>query len=99
MMDVGEVLMRVSKRFVLMLVAMRFFSVPRKVVPMLMMLVVHMAMGVARRAVDVIMPMPLRQMQPDPGPHQQSSNPEQRAGTSASRSSEVKAPTKGAAEK
>jgi hypothetical protein len=80
MVDVGEVLMGVSNRLVLMFVAMRLFPVPGEVVAMLMVLVVHMTVGVARSEVDMIMPVLFGQMQPDPGPHQQSGDPEQQAG-------------------
>jgi len=81
MMDIGKVRMRVHDRVVLMLMAVRFFAVPRKIMRVLMMLVVTMPMLVFERFVFVRVLMTFAQVQPDADRHQAAGNPEREVGS------------------
>jgi hypothetical protein len=78
--NVGKVRMRVRERFMLMGMDMRFCAIPWEVVLMLVVGVVAMRMRVMQPLVAMLMLVPFRDMQPNPGGHQCRRNPEHHAG-------------------
>ena len=98
MVDIGVVWMRVRHWLVSMRMRMRLRAVPVRAVFVLMMLVVAVGVRMIQALVRVIVFVPLGQVQPDPRAHQRRGNPEQHTGRLAQTSSEIAAPTNGAAE-
>jgi len=69
-MDVREVCMAVTQRFVMMLVRMRLDFLPSRGVCMLMMLIVPVGMVVRERLVQVFVFVVFGGVQPDTDSHQ-----------------------------
>lgn len=69
-MNVREVLVAVAQRFVLMLVGMRFNAIPSLRVLMLMMRIVHVSVGMAKRLMGVHVHVLLRNVQVHADYHQ-----------------------------
>lgn len=76
MMDVRVMRMAVGDRRMGVLVGMRLVPVPVEIVRVLMMLVMHVAMGVGDSLVGVQVFVALGEVQPDTGRHQRGSQPE-----------------------
>ena len=70
-MNVGYVRMAMTGGFVPMRMGVGFASVPGKVVPVPMVLVVYVFMRMGERFMDVKVHMALGEMKPDSGAHQQ----------------------------
>jgi hypothetical protein len=70
MMDVRVVRMAVQQRLVAMLVGMRLFAVPAGLVRVPMVRVVNVRVIVSERFVQMLVFVPLGQMQPDAERHQ-----------------------------
>jgi hypothetical protein len=97
-MDVREMIMVVLLRRVMMGMGMRFPSVPRKIVVVLMVFVVDVLVGMIQCLMHVPVLMGLGQMKPYANAHQNGRDPERR-GVGPSRAMLTAAPTKGAVEK
>jgi hypothetical protein len=76
--NIRKMRVRVGNRRVLMRVRMRFLTVPRKIVRVLMVLVVPVPMVVVQKLVSVRMLMPLTDMKPDSQCHEHSRNPQRK---------------------
>lgn len=76
MMHIREMRMAMPHHTVNMHMAMRLRRVPLKPVLMLMMFIMHVPMPMFRRFVQMLMGMPLRQVQPHAHGHQRGCNPE-----------------------
>ena len=79
-MDIREMCMTVFERRVLVGMSVRFRAIPRKVVRVLVVFVVHVVVGVVQRLMQVFVPVIFRQMQPHAQCHQSRRNPECRRG-------------------
>lgn len=78
MMDIGVVRVAVRQRFVCVRMRVRLAPIPVEIVHMLVMGIVHMAMGMRDRFMSVHMLVAFGQVQPHPCAHQQRGEPEPR---------------------
>ena len=76
MVDIRKMRVAVRKRCMMMKMSVRLGAIPRKVVCVRMMFVVHMIMHVIHRLVQMFMPVAFRQVQPNAKRHQCCGNPE-----------------------
>ena len=74
--DVGVMRVAVGDRRMCVLMRMRLAAIPRKIVRVLVVHVVHVAVGVGHGLVGVRMLVALGQVQPYPGGHQRRCQPE-----------------------
>ena len=78
--DVRHMGMTVRERLMPMRMGMRFLSIPWKVMPVLVMLIMHMAVRMDRRLMGMDVLMLFGQMQPDSACHQRTGEPEAATG-------------------
>ena len=76
MVDVRVMRMLVRQGKVGMLMTVWFGAVPRRLMRVLMVRIVHMAMCMYQRLMGVLVCVPLGQVQPNPQPHQRTGQPE-----------------------
>jgi hypothetical protein len=76
MVDIREMRMGMGHRFVTMRMDVRFFSIPGEIMFVLVMRIVRMLMGMRHHFMRVFMHVSLRQMQPNPCPHERGGNPD-----------------------
>jgi hypothetical protein len=97
--DVRKMRMLVRNRLVPMRMGVRFLSIPREVMNVLVMFVVAMPVVVFQLVMCVSVLVELPQVQPDTQCHQRSGEPKENDGVSGQRISDSATPNRGATEK